>query len=52
MQKANINGDVLRDELAFLLKQNLIEKIAYGKNKLQYEIKCKGATALQYYVQS
>jgi predicted transcriptional regulator len=51
MHKANVNCNVLRDGLAFLLKQKLIEKRNCGRNKILFEISLQGVTVLKYFKQ-
>jgi predicted transcriptional regulator len=51
MQKANINGNVLRDCLVFLLKQKLVEKRNLSRSRVFFEINLEGITVLKYFRQ-
>jgi predicted transcriptional regulator len=49
MQKANINGNVARDSIAFLLKQKLIQKRTLSRSRVYFEINTEGITVLKYF---
>jgi len=47
MYKANVNCNVLREYLDFLLKQNLVEERKLGKSRTVFAITQKGITVLR-----
>jgi len=47
MYKANVNCNVLREYLDFLLKQNLVEERNLGKSRMVFAITQKGITVLR-----
>jgi predicted transcriptional regulator len=47
MYKANINCEVLKEYLDFLLKQNLIEERIVSKNRIIYAVTQRGITVLK-----
>jgi len=47
MYKANVNCNVLREYLDFLLKQNLVEERNLGKSRTVFAITQKGITVLR-----
>ena len=47
MYKANVNCNVLREYLDFLLKQNLVEERNVGKKRTVFAITQKGITVLR-----
>jgi len=53
MYKANVNCGVLKENLAFLIQQNLIEKqtkiVKRNKTKVRYAITEKGRTVIKYF---
>ena len=49
MYKANVNCSVLKEYLDFLMKQNLIEERAVGKQRIVYAITQRGITVLKYF---
>jgi predicted transcriptional regulator len=53
MYKANVNCSVLKENLEFLIKQNLIEEQVTvkkrNKTKIRYAITEKGRTVLKYF---
>jgi predicted transcriptional regulator len=49
MYKSNVNCKVLKEYLAFLLAQGLIEERIVGKNRVVYANTPKGITVLKYF---
>jgi predicted transcriptional regulator len=49
MYKANVNCQVLKEYLEFLIKQNLIEERPVGKNRTVFAITQRGITVLKYF---
>lgn len=49
MYKANVNCSVLKQYLAFLMKQNLVEERTIGKSRVVYAITQRGITVLKYF---
>jgi predicted transcriptional regulator len=49
MYKANVNCRVLKEQLDFLTKQNLIEERPVGKNRTVFAITQRGITVLKYF---
>ena len=49
MYKANVNCSVLKEQLDFLIQQNLVEEKALRKERIVYEITEKGLTVLKYF---
>jgi predicted transcriptional regulator len=49
MYKANVNCSVLKQYLAFLMKQNLVEERTVGKSRVVYAITQRGITVLKYF---
>jgi predicted transcriptional regulator len=47
MYKANVNCEVLKEYIDFLLKQNLIEERIVSKNRVVYMVTQKGITVLK-----
>jgi predicted transcriptional regulator len=48
MYKTNLNCGVLKEDLNFLLKQNLVEERIIGNSKV-YEVTQKGINVLKYF---
>jgi predicted transcriptional regulator len=48
MYKTNLNCCVLKEDLNFLLKQNLVEERIIGNSKV-YEVTQKGINVLKYF---
>ena len=51
MYKANVNCNVLRQYLDFLIQQNLVEKQTSNKKRVVYDITERGLKALKYFRQ-
>jgi predicted transcriptional regulator len=49
MYKSNVNCSVLREYLAYLVKQELVQERTTGKERLEYGITERGATVLKYF---
>jgi predicted transcriptional regulator len=49
MYKANVNCNVLKEYLDFLLKQNLVEERIVSKNRVVYMVTQRGITVLKYF---
>ena len=49
MYKANVNCSVLKEHLAFLIKQGLIEERIVAKQRIIYAITKRGITVLKYF---
>ena len=49
MYKANVNCNVLKEYLDFLLKQNLMEERTVGKQRVVYAVTQRGITVLEYF---
>ncbi len=49
MYKANVNSNVLKEYLDFLLKQELIEERMVGKQRVVYAVTQRGITVLKYF---
>jgi predicted transcriptional regulator len=49
MYKTNINCSVLKEQLDFLTKQNLLEERKIGKRRVVYAITQRGMTVLKYF---
>jgi len=49
MYKANVNCSVLKEYMAFLIKQGLVEEKAIGKRRLVYAVTQRGITVLKYF---
>ena len=49
MYKANVNCSVLKEYLAFLMKQELVEERNIGKRRVVYAITQRGITVLKYF---
>ena len=49
MYKANVNCSVLKEQLDFLILQNLVEEKALRKERSVYQITEKGLTVLKYF---
>lgn len=49
MYKANINCSVLKQYLALLIAQNLVEEKTVGKKRVVYAITERGITVLKYF---
>ncbi|MGB8781407.1 MAG: winged helix-turn-helix domain-containing protein [Candidatus Bathyarchaeia archaeon] len=49
MYKANVNCSVLKEYLAFLIKQNLVEERNVGKSRTVFAITQRGITVLKYF---
>lgn len=49
MYKANVNCNVLREYLDFLIKQNLVEERNVGKSRKVFAITQRGITVLKYF---
>jgi predicted transcriptional regulator len=50
MQKDNVNYNVLKNILDFLVKQGAVEERLVGKNKIAYAITQHGLTLLKFFV--
>ena len=49
MYETNVNCCILKEYLDFLMKQNLVEERAAGKQRVVYLITERGMTVLKYY---
>ena len=49
MYKANVNCNVLKEYLEFLIKHNLVEKKVVGKKRIVYAITERGKTVLKHF---
>jgi len=49
MYKANVNCNVLKEDLGFLIKQGLIEERLVGKGRVVYANTARGTTVLTYF---
>jgi predicted transcriptional regulator len=49
MYKANVNCNVLKEDLGFLIKQGLIEERVVGKGRVVYANTARGTTVLTYF---
>lgn len=49
MYETNVNCCILKEYLGFLMKQNLVEERAAGKQRVIYSITQRGITVLRYY---
>ena len=49
MYKANVNCNVLKEYLGFLIKQGLIEERVVGKGRVVYSNTARGTTVLTYF---
>ena len=49
MYKSNVNCSVLKEQLAFLIKNSLVKEKTLKKERLVYEIAEKGFTVLKYF---
>jgi predicted transcriptional regulator len=49
MYKANVNCNVLKEYLDFLLKQGLIEERMAGKSRIVFGVTQRGITVLKYF---
>ena len=49
MNKANVNFNVLKQYLDFLVQQNLVEEQALSKKRVVYAITERGRTVLKYF---
>lgn len=49
MYKANVNCSVLKEYMAFLTKQGLVEEKTIGKRRLVYSVTQRGITVLKYF---
>jgi len=49
MYKSNVNCSVLKEQLAFLIKNSLVKEKTLKKERIVYEIAEKGFTVLKYF---
>ena len=49
MYKANVNCSVLKEYMAFLIKQGLVEEKPVGKRRLVYSVTQRGIMVLKYF---
>ncbi len=49
MYKANVNCNVLKEQLDFLIKQNLVEERTLGRQRVVFVVTQKGVTVLKYF---
>ena len=49
MYKANVNCSVLKEYMAFLIKQGLVEEKPVGKHRLVYAVTQRGIMVLKYF---
>ena len=49
MYKANVNCSVLKEYMAFLIKQGLVEEKSIGKRRLVYTVTQRGIMVLKYF---
>jgi predicted transcriptional regulator len=49
MDQANLNGNILQENLVFLTKQGLIEEIVVGKNTVAYTNTSRGAAVVRFF---
>jgi predicted transcriptional regulator len=49
MYKANVNCKVLKENLEYLLKQELVQERAVGKGKVVFAVTPRGITVLKYF---
>jgi len=49
MYKANVNCSVLKEDLDFLLRQNLVEERTVRKQKVVFAVTQRGITVLKYF---
>ena len=49
MYKANVNCSVLKEYMAFLIKQGLVEEQTVGKHRLVYTVTQRGIMVLKYF---
>jgi predicted transcriptional regulator len=49
MYKANVNCDILKEYVDFLIKQGLVEKRTITKMRVVFAITTRGATVLKYF---
>ena len=49
MYKANVNCSVLKEYMAFLIKQGLVEEKPVGKHRLVYSVTQRGIMVLKYF---
>jgi predicted transcriptional regulator len=49
MYKANVNCSILKDQLDFLVKQDLVEKRTIKKSSVLFAITKRGITVLKYF---
>jgi predicted transcriptional regulator len=49
MYKANVNCNILKGYLDFLIKQGLIEERVVGKSRIVYSNTVRGTTVLKYF---
>jgi predicted transcriptional regulator len=49
MYKANVNCNILKEHLDFLIKQGLIEERVVGKSRVVYVNTARGTTVLKYF---
>jgi predicted transcriptional regulator len=52
MNEANLNGDILKEFLAFLVKQGLIEEVAVEKNNIVYANTDRGKAVVRFFGES
>ncbi len=51
MHEANINSNVLKEHLGFLIKQGLVEEISVGKNGVVYSNTDRGTAVIRFFGQ-
>jgi predicted transcriptional regulator len=49
MYKANVNCKVLKENLDYLLKQDLVQERVIGKGRVVYSVTQRGVTLLKYF---
>jgi len=49
MYKTNVNCNILKEYLGFLIKQGLIEERAVGKSRVVYANTTRGTTVLKFF---
>jgi predicted transcriptional regulator len=49
MYKANVNCNILKEYLDFLIKQGLVEKRIIGKERIVFSVTQRGKTVINYF---
>ena len=49
MYQANLNGNVLKENLVFLIKQGLVEELVVGKNSVVYANTTRGSAVVRFF---